>query len=454
MVFNSIEFLLYFLPAFTLIYYLTPVRYRNITLLAGSIFFYAYGEPVYVLLLMGSVLVNFAVGKYLSIERKKNSSRRRLLFWVTAGADVFVLCFFKCVPQTGWLSGSVGLPLGISFYTFQILSYLADVYRGEIYAEKSLLRLGTYIAMFPQLVAGPIVNYSEVSEDLQSRSYRLAYVDEGLKIFVAGLSLKVLLADRLSVLWHQIQTVGFISISTPYAWLGAIGYSMQIYFDFYGYSLMAVGLGRMLGFHLPENFNMPYMAKSVREFYRRWHMTLGRWFAKYVYIPLGGSRRGMFRTVVNLFIVWMLTSFWHGGGLHFFAWGMSLWLLIVMERLFDRKGLLAKSRVLSHCYVLFVIPLTWMCFAIPDFGDLGIYFGRLFGFVQGINVNKADVTGALADYGVFLALGILLCTPLPKKLFEKWKDNVAGMFLLAVLFWMCVGRIMAEGNNPFMYFRF
>ena len=245
-IFNSVEFLLGFLPVFLVLYCATPAKYRNITLLVGSILFYAFGEPVYVFLLAGSVFLNYWVGRRLVTEKtttKKSEKKRRLLYGAMAAADVLVLCFFKWIPQTGFMAGVTGLPLGISFYTFQILSYLTDVYRGEIPPERSFVRLSTYIVMFPQLVAGPIVNYSEVSDDLKERRMSFENVDQGLKLFVAGMALKVLLADRLSLLWNQIRTVGVQSISTPYAWMGAVGYSLQLYFDFYGYSLMAVGLG-------------------------------------------------------------------------------------------------------------------------------------------------------------------------------------------------------------------
>lgn len=460
-IFNSVEFLLGFLPVFLVLYFCTPAGYRNITLMVGSILFYAYGEPVYVFLLVVSVFANYQVGKHLAPEEQKAEEdkrnalgKRRLLYIVTVAADVLVLCFFKWMPQIGLSADVTGLPLGVSFYTFQILSYLSDVYRGEILPEKSFVCLATYIVMFPQLVAGPIVNYSEVSGELKSRQHSLREVDRGLKLFVAGLTLKVLLADRLSLIWNQIQVVGFQSISTPYAWLGAVAYSMQIYFDFYGYSLMAVGLGRMLGFSLPQNFDQPYMARSIREFYRRWHITLGRWFQKYVYIPMGGSRKGRLCTVRNLFVVWVLTSFWHGSRLHFLAWGMSLFLCIVLERLLDPKGRLSKSRVLSHCYVCFVIPLTWMCFAISDFRELGVYFGRMFGFVEGVSVNPADLYRVLAECGGTLILGVLLCTPLPKKLFDRFQDHPICMLFLAILFWLCVEQIRQNGNNPFLYFRF
>lgn len=454
MVFNSVEFLLGFLPVFIILYYVTPVKYRNVTLLVSSILFYAYGEPFYVFLLMGSVVINFAAGKVLDINGKLNKAKRRTVYFFIAAVDVLLLAFFKWMPVVPFLPEHIGLPLGISFYTFQILSYLTDVYRGDICAERSVVRLGAYISMFPQLVGGPIVNYEEVSADLRRRSYRLEYVDRGLKTFVFGLVMKVLLADRLAVLWHEIQMVGVESISTPLAWLGAFGYSMQIYFDFYGYSLMAVGLGQMLGFTLPENFLTPYAAKSVREFYRRWHVTLGRWFKKYVYIPLGGSRKGEARTIFNLLAVWVLTSFWHGGSVNFLLWGLSLWFLIVLERLLDRTKSWSERKILPHLYVLFVIPLTWMCFALTDLGDLRLYFGRLFGLTAGINVNIQDFGKALVNYGGLFAIGIWMCTPWPRRIFERYRDRFAGMFILAVLFWLCVWRIMVEGNNPFMYFRF
>lgn len=454
MVFSSIDFLLRFLPVFILLYYITPKSYRNLTLLAGSILFYAQGEPRYVFLLLASMMVNFAAGERLDIKKPIKRKKKKAIYIGMVVADVLMLVFFKVMPQTPWVSEGVSLPLGISFYTFQMLSYLTDVYRGDIRADKSFVRLATYISMFPQLVAGPIVNYKEVEADLRSRSYTLVNVDKGLKNFVLGLSMKVLLADRLAILWHDIQTVGFESISTPLAWMGAFGYSMQIYFDFYGYSLMAVGLGQMLSFSLPENFNMPYMAKSVRDFYRRWHITLGRWFRNYVYIPLGGSRKGTVCTLFNLFVVWLLTSFWHGGSLNYFIWGMSLFGCIALERVLDKGKRLEKSRLLSHVYVLFVIPLTWMCFAITNLGDLRIYFERLFGITVGDAVNATDFVRKMKDYGMLFLVGFFACTPLLKKVFDRFKDTIVGMLLLAALFWCSVWQIMVEGNNPFMYFRF
>ncbi len=456
MIFNSIDFLLYFLPAFLLIYYITPAKLKNLILFLGSVIFYTYGEPYYIVLLVLSImLAYFSAGL---IERDKQSSRRekRLIFVMTLMVQAGLLLFYKCAPVilNETAGEKISLPLGISFYTFQIISYLTDVYLERIPAESSPLRLAVYVSMFPKLSAGPIVSYQEVSGAIGGRRIHLKDFDFGLKDFIFGLCLKVLLADRLGILWHEIQTAGYISISTPLAWLGAIAFSMQLYFDFYGYSLMAIGLGRMLGFTLPDNFRNPYMSRSVREFYRRWHMTLGNWFQRYVYIPLGGSRKGNFRTIFNLAIVWFLTSFWHGAGINFFLWGMSLFVFIALEKLIDRKGLLQKSNILSRLYVWFVIVLTWVCFAIPDLSDIKIYFGRLFALTEGVNVRGGDIMLALSNYGLLILTGLIFCTPLPKKIYDKCKNHVLGMFVIACLFWLCIHRILTAVNNPFLYLRF
>ncbi len=449
------------------------------TLLSGSLIFYALGEPGYLLLLMISVIVNYFFGLHLERckekkeksdqynkkrnekqnkkqNRKPNRRRNRKQNIVLALALLFnigLLVFFKSGV------GGVKLPLGISFYTFQILSYLLDVYRGDQKREQSFLMLAGYITMFPQLLSGPIVNYGEVRESLRNRTFSVRSVQEGLKLFTMGLASKVLLADRVGLLWQEVQVTGFESISTPLAWIAAFAYSMKIYFDFYGYSLMASGLGRMLGFELPENFRNPYMASSVREFYRRWHITLGRWFAKYVYIPLGGNRRGEFRTVCNLLAVWALTSVWHGTTANFLVWGMLLWLAIVFERLLKGLGNAAfwrklPGRMLPHLYVLVFIPITWVCFAITDISQLQVYLGRMFCVIPGQAVHGGDWRRALTDYGGLLAAGMIACTPLVQKLFRRLKETLPGILILVALFWLCVWRLQVEGHNPFMYLDF
>lgn len=464
MIFSSIEFLLFFLPVFLVVYRLVPDRMKNAVLLLGSLIFYAYGEPKYLVLLMLSVLVNFFFGLHIGQgarqkgkdrkqKKRKYDRRRKKLFVAAVVLNIAVLGFFKSGI------GGIGLPLGISFYTFQVLAYLIDVYRGDVGRETSFLHFATYITMFPQLISGPLVGYGEVQDSICKRKVDAAGLQEGLKVFTVGLAFKVLLADRLGFLWQEVQVTGFESISTPLAWIAAIAYSMKIYFDFYGYSLMAIGLGRMLGFGLPENFKEPYMSGTVREFYRRWHITLGQWFCRYVYIPLGGNRRGEFRTVCNLLLVWGLTAFWHGSTANFLIWGMLLWLLIVLERclmamgadrLF-RKGFL---RCIPHLYLWIVIPVTWVCFAVTDISQLQVYLGRMFSLNEGIRVSSGDWAKALSNYGYLLAAGAFACTPVLKKLFRRWKDSIVAAVILVVIFWVCVWRLQVEGNNPFMYFRF
>ena len=464
MVFSSIEFLLCFLPLFLLLYGVTPSYMKNVTLFAGSLVFYAYGEPEYLWLLIVSVAVNYFLGLHLARgarlkgkDRKQKKSKlenkRKILLALSVAGNIGVLAIFK--------SGIVvnRLPLGISFYTFRILSYLIDVYRGEEAKEPSFMRLATYITMFPQLLSGPISGYGEVRGALYEREFSAKNIQAGLEIFTVGLVFKVLLADRLGLLWREVQVTGFESISTPLAWIAAIAYSMKLYFDFYGYSLMAVGLGQMLGFSLPSNFNNPYMASSVRNFYRRWHVTLGQWFCRYVYVPLGGNRKGEWRTVINLLCVWFLTALWHGSTLNFLLWGLMLWLLIVLERQFERLGaekLFSRGilRGVPHLYLWIVIPVSWMCFAITDLSQLGTYLGRMFGVVEGIRVSTGDWKKALMNYGVLFVAGGFACTPVLQKLFQRFRDSLPGMFLLIVLFWLCVWRLQIEGQNPFMYLNF
>ncbi len=364
------------------------------------------------------------------------------------GGNLAVLLWFK-----DW-GDSAGLPLGISFYTFQILSYLIDVYRGEVRREKSFLKFATYVVMFPKLISGPITRYGEISEALQSRTFTARGLENGMKLFILGLAAKVLLADRVGILWHDVQVTGFESISTPLAWLAAIAYSMEIYFDFWGYSLMAMGLGRMLGIELPVNFRRPYTARSVRDFYRRWHRTLGQWFCRYVYIPLGGSRQGELRTIFNLLAVWMLTAFWHGGSWNFFCWGGLLWICIVLERQLGRLKIVHKMKVLPHIYLWLVIPISWMCFAITDLSQLQIYLDKMLWLVPGISGGYEDAWKAISTYGGLLVISGLACTPAIEKLYHKGQDKLIVKVLLAVVFWYCVWRLLLEGNNPFMYFSF
>lgn len=443
MVFSSIEFLLYFLPIFILVYMIVPPKPRNIVLVLGSMVFCAYENPLQLVPLVVLTAANYTMARRMN--------RRKTALIAALAVNFGVLIFFK------FYQGGAMLPMGISFYTFSAASYLIDVYRKEVPAERNFIDFSAYIMMFPKLVMGPITGYKEMRRPLRRRRCDAESLQDGLKLFILGLSGKVLLADRLALLWHEVQVTGFESISTPLAWLAALAYSLELYFDFAGYSLMAVGLGHMLGFRLPENFRQPYMACSVREFYRRWHMTLGDWFCKYVYIPLGGSRNGEGRTVFNLLAVWLLTSLWHGVTVNFLIWGMGICLLIILER---QVGRLWRSRgggrppVICHLYLCVVIPITWMCFAITDLGQLSIYLGRMFGIGEGVAVYAQDWQKALSNYGLLLLAGMAASTPLVRWVYHKLEKRWVGMILLAVCFWFCIHRILLEGGNPFMYRNF
>lgn len=450
MVFSSFEFLFRFLPIFLLIYYIAPKRFHNIILFGGSIAFYTIGEAEYVLLLLASVLVNYILGRgmYLRIEEGKGFRQKALLL-LALFYNFGLLFFFK-------YSGLANtLPLGISFYTFQIVAYIIDVYRGKIPAEKSFIRLGAYLTMFPQLVAGPIVNFSEVRSNLLQRTVTIEQFEEGLRTLIIGLGAKVIIADRIGMLWNNIRTIGFGSISTPLAWMGAFAYSIELYFDFCGYSLMAMGLGKMLGFQYPVNFNFPYISKSITEFWRRWHITLGRWFREYVYIPLGGNRKGKVRTFLNLLVVWALTAVWHGAGYNFLIWGGMLLVLLTIEKLFLLR-FLEKSHVLSHIYLLITVPITWVAFALPNIRQLKLYYIRMFPFLGkgDARLNYPDYVIYGKQYWYLFALGILFATPIPYVIYRKIKEKRLGALVIIGIFILSCYYLAVSNNNPFLYFNF
>ena len=450
MVFSSFEFLFRFLPVFLMIYFIAPEKFRNLVLFAGSIVFYTYGEAAYVLLLLASVVVNYLIGVEMNSQWARGSDiSRRVLLFTALFYDFGMLFFFKYSGMTE------KLPLGISFYTFQIAAYVMDVYWKKVPEERSFINLGTYLTMFPQLIAGPIVNYAEVNKNLRKRTVTFAEFEQGIRILIIGLGAKVIVADRIGMLWNSVQTIGFNSISTKLAWLGAMAYSMELYFDFSGYSMMAIGLGKMLGFQIPVNFRFPYISKSITEFWRRWHITLGRWFRDYVYIPLGGNRRGKGRTLFNLFVVWSLTALWHGADYNFLIWGGMLLGLMFIEKLF-LYPYLEKSKVLSHLYLLLVVPVTWVAFAISDVHQLGIYLARMFPVVQietGV-INPQDFVNYLQDYAGLLLIGAIFSTPLPVKIYGRIKNSVVGTFAVAVIFFLSMYYLAISENNPFLYFNF
>ena len=471
MVFSSIAFIMYFMPVFFLVYYILPASYKNAWLFLASLGFYYYGvrgNPGYLLLMIMSVVVNFVAGKLIAAQKTKRARKA----WLVVGIvyDLGWLILFKylgfLIENLNALFGAMRvkvqletwnliLPIGISFYTFQIISYLVDVYRRETKAEKSLISLGTYLCMFPQLIAGPIVNYHLIQEQLHKRKHSMEKVESGLKVFALGLAYKVLLANRVGHLWTEVTAIGYESISTPLAWMSIVAYSLQLYFDFYGYSLMAIGLGRMMGFDFPQNFNNPYMAVSMTDFWRRWHMTLGGWFREYVYIPLGGNRGGFAKTVRNMFVVWLLTGLWHGASWNFVLWGLLLFVLLFVEKAGLGKGL-ERHKALGHIYMILWIPLSWLVFVITDLSQLGIYLQKLFPFFgnAGTVLFQGDYLKYGKTYGVYLVLGILFATGVQEKLLKKNKNRLWVILLLMALFWASVYCMYLGMDDPFLYFRF
>jgi alginate O-acetyltransferase complex protein AlgI len=447
MSFSSLDFVFWFLPAFLAVYYITPRSFRNLPLLLGSLVFYGWGvqsQPWCLVLLAGLLLVTYVGGLLLAGGEEPRSGLLGFLWTILFGC----LLAFKYL---GLFSGSqIVLPLGMSFYTFQMAAYLMDVHRGDLYPERSLYRFAIGILLFPKLLSGPLVSWNSLSRQIQRRSYSAREFDSGLRDFVLGLGLKLLLADRIGALWTQIGNIGYESVSAPLAWLGLVAYSLQLYFDFYGYSKMAVGLGRMLGFQLPENFQHPYAAKSMTDFWRRWHITLSQWFRDYVYIPLGGNRKGRAAQIRNLLIVWLLTGMWHGATVNFLLWGLFLFLLLTLEKLFWGK-FLERTPVIGHIYMVPAILLSWMLFAISDLERLAVYAGRL---VSEWSWQAADFQRALGQYGWLLAVGILVSTPLPAKLWNKLKFSALGTIFLFAIFWVAVYCMAAGLNDPFMYFSF
>lgn len=470
MLFCSIEFIFIFLPIVLLLYYLVPEKVRNPVLFFASLIFYLYGERQYIYVLLLSVVINFFAA--LVIEKEKNKKKRKLLLVCTLFLDFGVLFIFK---YSGFTVRNINrlfahynggndllptvqllLPLGISFYTFQLASYVIDVYGKKVHAERNFWNFGTYLCMFPQLIAGPIVKYADMAKQLKKRRYVSENLEEGLKIFTLGLASKMILANPCGAFWNRVQVIGFESISTGLAWLGAISYTFQIYFDFNGYSLMAMGLCRLLGFSIQPNFKQPYLSKSLTEFWRRWHVSLGTWFREYIYIPLGGNRRGKWIWIRNMLIVWLLTGIWHGAEWNFFLWGVFLFLILFLEKTFWLK-FLDQSKVFSRIYMAVLIPVSWMIFAVTDIRELGIYLGRMFGIgtvsLAG-NAMKAEIISAFRSCGIQWLLCLFFILPYPAGWYKKHKKDKLCIFLLLCIFWISIYQIVYTQSNPFLYFRF
>lgn len=467
MLFSSIPFLFYFLPCVLILYLIAPKCLKNTVLLLSSLVFYAWGEPRYVIWMLLAITLGYIFG--LLIERFKEKKRISKLFMIlSVVSSLAMLGYFKYVDffigNFNAITGlsvpllKIALPIGISFYTFQILSYTVDVYRGDVAAQKNPIDLAAYVALFPQLIAGPIVRYSDVAEQLKSRTHSFEKTALGARRFMIGLGKKILIANILGELCDTFRASDDKSVL--FFWLYAVAYSLHIYFDFSGYSDMAIGLGKIFGFDFLENFNYPYISASITEFWRRWHMSLGSWFRDYVYIPLGGNRVSRLRHLFNIFVVWMLTGFWHGAAWNFIVWGLFFAVLLMVEKLWLLKYL-KKSRVLSHIYVVVLIIISFVIFDASSMGQAFSYIGSMFG-AGGYPLVSTEFLYYLRSYGVVLILGIIGATPLPKKLWNRIAATNIGSNImtfaepiaLSALLLCCSAYLVDGSYNPFLYFRF
>ncbi|MBP3506561.1 MAG: MBOAT family protein [Lachnospiraceae bacterium] len=479
MLFSSTTFLFVFLPVVLAVYFICPKKLRNVVLLISSLLFYAWGEPRYILVMLATILVNYILALVCASCKEKGKDKGAKA--AVIGTIVFsigMLAFFKYSNffltnfngSIGKLAGislpllKVALPLGISFYTFQTLSYTIDVYRGEVKPQKNILNLATYVCLFPQLIAGPIVRYQTVAKELEERQESVSQFGEGVRRFVVGLGKKVLLANTAGSVFDAIGGMGDSQVSVALYWLASVAFTFQIYFDFSGYSDMAIGLGKMFGFTFLENFNYPYISKSITEFWRRWHISLSTWFKDYIYIPLGGNRKGKVRTYLNLFLVWLLTGFWHGAAWNFILWGLYFFVLLMIEKAGLKKLLEKAPSFISHCYALFFINFSWVIFSYDSMDTLGMVCKRMFGF-GGIPFWNSTSTYYLLSYLAIFLIMAIAATPFPKKcvawigerLPERGK-TVLGIVaecagLLVVLF-LATSCLASDAFNPFLYFRF
>ena len=466
MLFSSVPFLFYFLPAALILYFLVPGRFKNFILLLASLFFYAWGEPKYVLLMLVSIVQGYLFG--LLVEKHRGEKASKLFLALSVLVSLGLLGFFKYadffLSSVNAVTGlslpllKLSLPIGISFYTFQVLSYVIDVYRGETAAQKRFIDLAAYVSLFPQLIAGPIVRYSDVAGQLRDRTHSVSAAAEGVRRFTVGFAKKVLLANQFGALasaYKQTQDA-----SVLFVWLYALAFLLQVYFDFSGYSDMAIGLGRILGFRFPENFNYPYISASITEFWRRWHISLGSWFRDYLYIPLGGSRKGKARQLLNILIVWLATGLWHGAAWTFVLWGLWFAVLLLIEKLW-LLPLLERRRVLAHVYTLFFVTLGFVLFDADSAAQALSRIGAMLG-AGGLPLSSAQAVYYLKSYGPLLLFGILCATPLPKKALSALREKRGAKSVLdalepiALLVPLLIGTaFLVDGSfNPFLYFRF
>ena len=466
MVFSSLLFLFMYLPIVLLIYYAVPFKYRNLFLFFANLVFYGWGEPIYVTLMLFSTVLDYTCGHFIDKYRTKNKRLAKTWLLVSVCVNLGLLGFFKyagfitdtlnaTIPFLNIPSIEVPLPIGISFYTFQTMSYSIDVYRNDAPVQRNIITFGTYVALFPQLIAGPIVRYKDVAYQLDHRKETLSSFTKGVRLFCIGLAKKVLLANQMGLMWDQIRESGEIN-GWLGSWLGIIAYAFQIYFDFSGYSDMACGLGNMLGFEFLKNFDYPYISKSITEFWRRWHISLGTWFREYVYIPLGGNRKGVFRQIINLLVVWFLTGFWHGASFNFILWGLFYGVILIIEKFILKKWLDKAPTFVQYIYSLPLILFGWVIFYFVDFAELGDFIVSMFAF-SGPVIGESALSTIISYLPLIIIAGIS-STPLMCKLHRKIKNKttkivIDTVFCAAVLF-LCTASLVNQSYNPFLYFRF
>ena len=463
MLFTSISFLYYFLPTIIILYFITPKKYRNYILLVFSIIFYMYGEPKYVILMLVEILVAYFGALLIDKYRSKE------IFLITIIIHIGLLCVFKytdlfigtinSIFKTNISFLNIALPIGISFYTFQILSYVIDVYRGKVKVQKNILKLATYVSLFPQLIAGPIVRYETICDELDNRDETIEKFSLGVRRFIIGLAKKVLIANMLGELCTKFSLVDERSVL--FYWIFAISYMLQVYFDFSAYSDMAIGLGKMFGFTFLENFNYPFISKSITEFWRRWHISLSSWFKDYVYIPLGGSRKGTLKLVRNILIVWFLTGIWHGAAYNFILWGLFIGVFLVIEKLWLSKYISKLPKFLRNIYVLFIIMISFIMFNAGSINEAFFNIKGLFGLNKEVFINNYTIY-YLKNYLIVLIIAIFGATPLFKNIIEKLKKskclnkiiNVLEPIFLVILLLLVTAYLIDSSYNPFLYFRF
>ena len=459
MVFSSITFLFYFLPIVLGIYYIVPKKFKNIVLLISSFVFYFYGEPTYVLLLAFSIIITYIFG--ILIDKYRQTEKSKIFLALACVISIGLLVYFKyanfIIENINlWLSRkidfiNVALPIGISFYTFQMLSYLVDVYKGEAKVQKNILKLAMYVSLFPQLIAGPIVRYTTIEKQIDNRTHTFEKFALGVRRFIIGLSKKVLIANVLGELVSTFLSSNEMSVL--YYWLYAISAMLQIYFDFSGYSDMAIGLGKMFGFDFLENFNYPYIAKSITDFWRRWHISLSSWFRDYVYIPLGGNRTTKIKWLRNLMIVWLLTGLWHGAEWNFIIWGLYFGILLIIEKVFLGKYLEKLPKILSHLYTLLLVMISFIIFNGENTSMILQNIGGLIG-IGGIPIISPESIYYLKSYFIVILIGIIGATPLFKKITNSKISNILEPIFLIFLLIVCTSYIVDGSFNPFLYFRF